>query len=415
LRITRKDGQVMNLKPLFSIVAILLFSAAAGAGCSGKSSEAGKQKAATASNAPVPVVTDTVKAQPVQRTVDFVGTLEPYEESTVASNLEAPVAKVYVDLGDRVKKGALLVKLDDEEFRIKVNLAEAALKEAQAKLGVEDEKDVVVDNVSYVKKARADYDDAETNLNRMRELQRKGYVAKAQLDEAQARRDMTKATLDGELDSGRSYYSTVKSRRASLELAKKQLRDTEVRASIDGFVSKKSVDPGDFTKVGGELVRIVRVDPIRLRGGVPEVNAPDIRLGREVTIRLSATPGREYIGKISRISPSSDPESRAFTVEALIPNSGAVLKPGYFAEASIKTRVDASALTVPLNSLVSYAGVNKVFVVRDGKAVEVTVTPGIRVGDKIEVAGALKEGDMVVMEGSKRLYSGKPVAVRKPL
>ncbi|HLB25236.1 MAG TPA: biotin/lipoyl-binding protein, partial [Nitrospirota bacterium] len=178
---------------LFLYTALAAFAlAAALPGCGGKSSDAAKAPDARA-DAPVPVATVPVKVMPVQREVKFVGTLEAYEESAVSSNLAAPVARVYVDMGDRVVKGQTLAKLDDEEYRIKVRLAEAALREALAKLGVEDEESLVIEKVSYVKKAKAELDDAERSLGRMKELSGKGYVAKAQLDEAQARRDVAGA------------------------------------------------------------------------------------------------------------------------------------------------------------------------------------------------------------------------------
>ena len=135
-------------------------------------------------------------------------------------------------------------------------------------------------------------------------------------------------------------------------------------------------------------MHIVKVDPVRLRGTIPEVSAPEIRVGQPVTVKLSAVPGKEYKGTISRISPSSSQESRSFMVEILIPNGDGALKPGYFAEASVKTHIDKDAMVVPLNSVVNFAGVNKLYVVEGGKAVERVVTPGVRVGDDTEVAGA---------------------------
>lgn len=400
------------MRTLFNFLFAIILSLSLLSGCSGKNTEAAKTKENPA-ELPVTVDVANVKTMPVQRTVDFVGTLEAFEEAAVASKLEAPVARVLVDMGDRVEKGKVIVKMDDEEFRIKADLAEAGLKEALAKLGVDNEKDVVINNVSYVKMANAQLINAENDLKRMNDLIGRGYIARSQLDDAQAKRDVAKANLDSQMEMGRSLYSTVQTKRASLALARKQLADTDVRAPFSGLVSKRMVHPGDFAKVGTELVHIVKVDPVRLRGTIPEVNAPEIRVGQPVTVRLSAVPGKEYKGTISRISPSSSQENRSFMVEILIPNGDGALKPGYFAEASVKTRIDKAAMVVPLNSVVNFAGVNKLYVVEGGKAVERVVTPGIRVGDDTEVSGGVKPGDVVVTTGMKRLYSGKTVSVRK--
>ena len=261
--------------------------------------------------------------------------------------------------------------------------------------------------------ANAQLINAENDLKRMKDLIAKGYIARSQLDDAQAKRDVARANLDSQMEMGRSLYSTVQTKRASLALAKKQLADTDVRAPFSGIVSSRLVHPGDFAKIGAELVHIVKVDPVRLRGTIPEVNAPEIKIGQPVSVRLSAAPGKEYKGTISRISPSSSQENRSFMVEILIPNGDGALKPGYFAEASVKTSIDNNAMVVPLNSVVNFAGVNKLYVVEGGKAVEKVVTPGIRVGDDIEVSGGVKPGDVVVTTGMKRLYSGKTVVVRK--
>jgi len=381
-------------------------------GCGGKKPGAaapGKPKV----EAPVPVDTASITTQPVARTVDFVGSLSAQDDVAVASNVEAPVARVLVDMGDRVAKGQVLVKLDDEEYRIKLDLAKAAFYEAVSKLGVEDEKDLVIDKVSYVRKAKAELDDKERGYNRMKELESKGYVSKSQLDEAQSAYDVSKATYASQIEAGRSLYATVKTKRAQMELAQKQMRDTEVRAPMSGFVSGRSVDAGDYVKAGGEVIKLVDVDPLRFRGEVPEVNAAEVRSGQEVTVRLSASPGKEYKGRITRISPSSNPKSRAFMVEALIPNSKGELKPGYFAEASVLSGVDPSALTAPSTALVMYAGVTKVFVVVGNKAFEKVVTTGARVGDSRVIKGDVKAGDTVVVTGSSKLYDGRTVEARK--
>jgi len=402
----------MMSKRYYIIAAALLLAAAVTTGCGGKDKDAAAARD-KAADKPVPVEVVAIKTQAVQRTVGFVGTLKAYEEAAVSSTLETPVKAVYVDMGSRVRQGQVLVKLDDERYRIKVAMADAALKNALAKIGVDDESKLVVDNVSYVRKAKAELADTERNLNRMKELFAKGYIARSQLDEAQARYDVSNATLSSQNEFGMSLYSEVKAARANLELAKKELRDTEVRAPFSGMVSARLVDPGNFAKVGSVLVNLVRVDPVRLRGEIPEVNSQDVRQGQAVEVRLTAAPDKVFTGKIDRISPSSSPESRAFSVEVEIPNGSGLLKPGYFAEASIKTRMDEGAMVVPLNSVINFAGITKIFVVQGGKAVEKQVTPGVRAGEVVEVSGDVKPGDTVVTTGMKRLYNGKTVSVRK--
>jgi len=397
-------------------LAILVLTAVMFApGCGDKKTDAsgaGGKSAEAKTEAPVTIDTALITTGQVERTVEFVGTLKASEEAEVSSTLEAPVKAVLVDLGDRVEKGTVLVRLDEEKFRIKAEMEEAGLHEALARLGVDDENKLVVDNVSYVKKAKADLDDSERNLNRNRDLYAKGYVSKAQLDDAQTRYDISKSSMATQIEFGRSLFSTVKTKRASMELARKEFRDAAVKAPFSGYVSYRYVDAGSYVKAGGNLVRLVKVDTLKLSGDIPEVHATEVKVGQVVRVKLSAAPGKEFSGKITRISPSSRPDSRSFAVEAVLPNKGAVLKPGYFAEASVLTQVDNSALLAPLESLVSYAGVTKIYVVEGGKAVERAVKPGLRVGAFVEVTGAVKPGDTVVTTGMSKLYDGKTVAVR---
>ncbi len=356
-----------------------------------------------------------VKTRPIQRTVDFVGTLIAFEESTISSQVEGRVEKVTVDLGDTVKKGDLLVKINDEEFRLDVNKALADLRQTLAKLGIEDSTrgNIDLNKTALVKKARADMENAELNYKRLSKLLEDRLVPQQQVDDAQTKYQMAKATYDAALEDAKVLVATIEAKKADLSMKQKKLSDTSVIAPISGEVLSKKVSVGEYVKVGTPLITLVDSSQLRLRGDIPERFSTQITEGQEVKISVDAVPNETFGGKISRISPASNPETRAVTVEALIPNPDKKLKPGFFAKASVLTKTDEKSVTVPQEALITFAGVTKVFVIADNKASERVVQKGITLGSEVEIVHGVNPGEVVAISGQSKLHNGAPVTVKK--
>ena len=161
------------------------------------------------------------------------------------------------------------------------------------------------------------------------------------------------------------------------------------------------------------MFRLVIDDPLKMRANVPERHAGRIKVGQRVLVRVESQ-DEPVAGSVSRINPQIDPANRTFVVEVAVPNPEHTLKPGAFARAEIQTFVEPDVLLVPEKAVVSFAGVKKVYTVKDGKAVQVPIDTGVRVGDWVEVTNAkkLKPGDPVVVEGTNRMAAGVPVTVR---
>jgi RND family efflux transporter MFP subunit len=355
------------------------------------------------------------KTRPIQRTVDFVGTLIAFEESTISSQVEGRIEKVTVDLGDTVKKGDLLVKINDEEFRLDVNKALADLKQTLAKLGIEDSAkgNIDLNKTALVKKARADMENAELNYKRLSKLLEDRLVPQQQVDDAQTKYQMAKATYDAALEDAKVLVATIDAKKADLSMKQKKLSDTSVIAPISGEVLSKKVSVGEYVKVGTPLITLVDSSQLRLRGDIPERFSTQISEGQEVKISVDAVPNETFGGKISRISPASNPETRAITVEALIPNPDKKLKPGFFAKASVLTKTDEKSVTVPQEALITFAGVTKVFVIADNKASERIVQKGITLGNEVEIVHGVNPGEVVAISGHSKLHDGAPVTLKK--
>ncbi|MBI2988124.1 MAG: efflux RND transporter periplasmic adaptor subunit [Deltaproteobacteria bacterium] len=387
------------------------------AGCE-RNSSATKTDPKEAQPSVLPVTVTPVRAQKVQRTVEFVGTLYANEEVAVSSELEGRILSIAADLGDRVGAGQALAKIHDAEFRFAVEQAEAGLKETLAKLGLEKvpPQNFDVAKTSPVIKAKAELDDTQINLKRMKALYDEKVISAQEYDTAATRAKTALATYKGSLEEAKALVATAYVKEAQLGNARKKLRDTTIQAPLGGAISKRSVSAGEFVKVGAHLFTVVQDNPLKLRGMIPERFAPELQTGQAVEIKVDPFPDRKYAGKITRISPSAEVTSRSFLVEGVIDNRGQQLRPNFFAKATIITRTDPNALTVPQQALVSFAGVTKVFVVEKEVAHERVVRTGIRVGaNEVEITAGLRPGELVAISGLTRLTDGAPVKVSGPI
>jgi RND family efflux transporter MFP subunit len=197
-------------------------------------------------------------------------------------------------------------------------------------------------------------------------------------------------------------------RRSELDLARQQLADTTVYAPFDGAVQERRASVGEYLAAGAALATIVRMDPLRLRAEVSERDAPQVRIGQAVRVMVEGDTN-VYSGHIARLSPAITPQNRMLMVEAEVGNNGAI-RPGAFAHADIVVDERSMAMVVPTNAITTFAGVEKVLLVQDGKVSEKTVSTGRRTAQWIEVLSGVKVGDMVVLEPGN-LQSGQAVTV----
>jgi RND family efflux transporter MFP subunit len=361
---------------------------------------------------PVKVRVVPVVARSVQRNVEAVGSLFPFEEVTVGSEVEGRVDQVYVDVGDAVARGRSLVKIVPVELSLALDQERAALQQIQARLvppggsPIKDPKEAV-----EVLKAEADRTDAAQKYERAKELLSQGLIARGTFDEAEARYNASRAAYDMALQNVRNLQAQAAGRTASVALADKKLHDTVIRAPFAGHVRERMVSPGQYVKVQTPVMVIVDNDPLRVRLKVPEKMAGWVSGGQAVAVQVEAYPGRTFAGRLSRINPAVDPQTRMFEVEALLDNADGVLKPGFFARASIASSHVDRALVVPQDSLRYTYGVYKVYRVEKGALKETEVKLGSREGAEVEVVDGIADGAQVAvpLEGQE-LRDGAPVS-----
>lgn len=363
---------------------------------------------------PIAVRMIPVEQKQLRRNVESVGSLFPLDEVTVSSEVEGRVEQVLVDVGDHVTAGQTIVKVVPTELQLTLDQQRATLQQARARLGlaenVEDVKDVR--DAAEVKKAAADLADARQKYERAKTLFEQGLLPKQSFDEADSRNNAARAAYDLSVQGVQNLRAALAQSRAAAALAQKKVTDAIIRAPFAGQIKERSVTQGQYLKVQTPVMVIVNVDPMRMRLRVPEKMAAWVKTGQEVTVTVEAYPGRSFTGKISRINPSVDQQTRAFEVEALIVNHEALLKPGFFVKATIPSSFVVDSLFVPEDALLYVYGVYKVFVIDGNTVKEKEVKIGERSGTEVEILEGLAQGDRIaVATKGQELKEGAAVEI----
>ena len=364
----------------------------------------------------------TVESREVRRTVEAVGSLFAYDEVTISPEVDGRAEKVLVDVGDHVTKGQVLVQILPLEYELAVAQQQALLDQARAKLGLAQGQEELGDptQAASVKKAAADLANAEQKFRRTTELAQEGVVSRQTYDEDEANYNAAKAAYDLALQDVTNMQAAIKQDEAALDLARKKLRDTSIRAPFDGFIKERDVTVGQYLKAQATptpAMGIVNIDPMRVRLKVPEKMAAWVLVGQPIQVTVEAFPDRTLSGKVWRINPSVDATTRTFDVEGLVENHGSLLKPGFFVKASIVSSQVEKVLLIPRRSMNYAYGIYKVYVVNGNKLKETEIKIGDPSGDDVEILEGVQQGDRlaVAAEGQElALKDGLSIKVAKP-
>jgi len=357
------------------------------------------------------VKTTAVVESPFGETVTANGTLAAFDQTTVSVKVPGRVKTIAVDLGSVVSKGQVIAQLDSEDYRLRVQQSEASLAQARARLGLA--PDGTDDNVdpektATVRQARAVLDEARVARDRAAKLVEQGVIAKAEFDTATATFKVAEGRYQDAYEEIRNRQGVLAQRRSEVALARQQLKDTAVVAPLDGIVQEKRTSSGEYLAAGTAVVNIVRMDPLRLRAEIPERESHTVKPGQNVRVTVDGD-SNVYVGQIMRLSPVIAEQTRILVVEADVRNNGK-LRPGSFAHAEIVTNDSKMAVTVPNNAIVTFAGIEKVLVVQNGKALEKPITTGRRNGEFTEIVSGVNVGEKVIVDPGN-LQTGQDVQV----
>jgi multidrug efflux pump subunit AcrA (membrane-fusion protein) len=388
---------------------VLIGSLLVGGACRERSSEARSGEESPA----IPVTVATVEERLFSYNVRTVGTLFALHESHIGSKVAGRVAEIYVEESDEVKKGDPLLKLEQEDFRDAMNQAEAAVKAAEAALA----NVLAGTRKEDIATAKAAFELAETEYNRMKDLWETRSIPKARFDAAEAQYKTAKETYEKAVRGPREEdinvaRAQVDQARAALEVAKTKLADSVLRAPFDGVIVGKYANVGEMVGPTRVLFREVDISRIKVEADIPETEFAYTRVGTPAFVSVDVYPGEEFQGSVTRVNPSIDPMTRTFHVEMESPNPDGRLKPGMFARLRLEVRQERKP-GVPMEALnrLPATGVYYAFAVVDGKAQKVNVTLGLREGNWVAIEEGLSVGAQVVTSGSALLQTGRRVTI----
>ncbi|KAA0684003.1 efflux RND transporter periplasmic adaptor subunit [Roseomonas genomospecies 6] len=309
---------------------------------------------------PMPVEASPVKTGTVSRQVTAVGSLLSSESVVIRPEVAGKVSEIAFQEGQAVKKGSVLIRLDD-------SIARATLAQAQASIAF----------------SRAELSRAE-ELYRQRTgpaRNREQALAKLQADEA------------------------------AVQLAKAQLEKLTLTAPFDGVLGLRKVSIGDVVAAGKDIVNLEAIDTLKLDFRVPELYLPTVRTGQTLKVAVDSFGGRTFDGTVYAIDPLVDVNGRAVVIRARVPNSDGTLRPGLFARVTLTLDQTPNAVLVPEQAVSAFGNRQFVFKVVEGKAVQTTVTLGERRNAEVEITAGLQPGDVVVTAGQLKIRDGAPVTV----
>jgi RND family efflux transporter MFP subunit len=364
-------------------------------GCSQKADKDAGQK-----TAPKVVRTAAATELAVEETVYGTGNLAAQDRAVLSAKVIGRVDGVFVDIGSQVRKGDLLAQIQKREFELRRQQAEAALSQARARLGLAltgEEDKVEPEQTSVVKEAKAVLSEATRNRDRLLKLRDQGIISTADVESAEAQYQVALNRYDESTHEAKNRMATLLQRKAERDLADQELRDTEIRAPFDGVVEQRQTSPGEFLNLATRILTVVRVDPIRLHLEISEKDAPRVRLDQKVYFRVEGLE-RPLEGRLGRLSPVISAGNRMLVAEADLPNPSGILRPGSFVKADVVVNDKMPGIFVPRDAIVTFAGIEKIFVIEKGKAVEKEVALKRKRGDLVEIEGTVKVGDQVVVE-----------------
>jgi RND family efflux transporter MFP subunit len=380
-----------------------------GKGGFGKGRQGGPMAAAE-----VAIQTTAIQRIPFQREVDLAGSLISPDQAKVSSEVAGVIRQVLVELGQEIAAGQIVVKLDTRELDLALQRARSQLKQSEAQLGIDGarvKEPPPDEQISSVRMAAANRDDALAQLRRAQKLRNQNLLPQADLDTAETKVKVTEANYQSALETVQSLKATLQERRQAVELAEKKLSDAEIRSSIAGQVAERLVQQGEYIRENTPVVSIVQMNPLKVKTAIQERYAGLVRAGLPVQFSVESAPGEKFQGKVAFVSPSVDQATRTFAVEVLVDNRDRRLKPGFFAKGVIYTHRDENVIAVPDNAVSSLAGVFNVFVIENGKARQQIVSLGAQQGDLHEVLSGIKGDEILASSNLTQLATGVPVKI----
>jgi len=397
------------------------------AGCGGKS-------AASKSDAgppPVPVSAAPIRQGAIESTYTLTGSIIAGQQANMSSVISGQVRAVNAQIGDRVRKGQLLVQIDDASLRATLAQNEAALAASQARIrsSVANSTGNASATISGRSSAQVAFDAASANLKRTQSLFKQGFVSQSAMDQAlsqfaaaqSALRSAQVAAQNADMSNGSasSAQSDIAGLRASaaqdaaaVQFTMTQIDQAAVTAPFDGVVTQRSVDPGSLASPGTPLMQVSAMDPAFVAVGIPDSDLGSVSAGTVATITLDSMPGRTWTGSVANLNAATNTGTLSYLARIAIPNPQLALKAGMVANVAFVAARHDRALIVPRTAIATTQDGSAVYFVDKGKAKLVSVKVGLQTQDSAEISGTgIVAGRSVIIQRPDSLQDGTPVQV----
>ncbi len=341
---------------------------------------------------PVPVTVSKTVAAPLSVQLHLVGTLTSGSNVTVTTQVAGSLVSVPVQVGQTVKKGDVVARVDDSSIRQQLAQAQAGLLQAQNTSGA----------------ARATLDMAASTLDRIKSVYALGGASAQDLQQAQTQYASAQANYQN------AGGAAIQSAKAAVNNLKVLLAKTVITSPINGIVSARNLQAGEVAAPGVPILSIVQGQPRKIVATIPAVQANLVNPGDAMQVKFDALPGKTYPAKVTSVNPASVATGNFYPLEASLERSNAELRAGMVANATINSQLPASTVVVPLTAVVRIGAQNYVYVV---KGDQVTRTP-VQLGslgkqgseEKVAVISGLSEGSTIVQSGVDALWDGAPIS-----
>jgi multidrug efflux pump subunit AcrA (membrane-fusion protein) len=392
-------------------------------------------------SAVIPITVGRSEMRNVAASIQATGSIVADEVTNVAPKTAGKISNISANVGDFVSAGKVIARIDDRDARLELSSAlagvakaQAAVRQAEARLGLTSRTAFNASSIPEVRAANANYEQtlaelkqAEANEKRYRDLTESGDVAmityeqyRTQRDTARARMNAARQQLDVAINTARQSNQAIATAKADVMSAQTQvataqqaINDTVITAPLSGFVSSRPVAVGEFVTSASVVATILRTNPIKINIQVAEADIPYVGVGRGVSAEVDAYKDRRFAGTVVAVNPAVDPVSRSAIVEATIENSDNALRAGMFATVRITREGGGTGVFIPKSAVYNDQATQsyRVFVIQEGIAKLKVVQLGPEEGDSVQILSGINADETVATSNLDQLFEGAKVAV----
>lgn len=334
------------------------------------------------------VQTDVISTGQISEKVALTGSLRAKEQVDVSPKIAGRLVSILVDTGHPVTRGAMIAQIEDDEIRQQVERSKASIAVVEATIA----------------QREAELGNAKAELERKKQLVEAGLLSRIELDALEMRHRVAMS----QLELARAQKRQSEAERRELDIRQSQ---TRIYSPITGLVAKRHAHPGAMINPGTPIVTVVSLSPMVIEAKASERDIARVKRGIPVTITVDSLPGQRFTGRVMRISPLLDAQTRNGLVEIEIPNRDGTLKGEMFARVELDLGGARETTLLPRDALVYRGDQPGVYVIESEKAKFIALETGLTQEDKVEVISGLKAGDTVITRGSNLLKDGDRVRV----